>query len=124
MVLTVGGGDLELHLVAGRQCAVAGVVADEQRLAASDRPPAGAGIAGELLPPGHSGIVITPTRARLGRCFDLRGVYIDCAMPGFRRAPLSSLLDLAWRTAVRVGFPLARIWWRLAHARHEGVAVK
>src|SRR6516164_5840232 len=44
-------------------------------------------------------------------------------MSGFRRAPLSSLLDLAWRTAFRVGFPLARIWWRLAHARHEGVAV-
>jgi 8-oxo-dGTP pyrophosphatase MutT (NUDIX family) len=47
----------------------------------------------------------------------------DCAMPGFRRVPLSSLLDLAWRTAFRVGFPLARIWWRLARARHEGVAV-
>jgi len=38
-------------------------------------------------------------------------------MSGFRRAPLPSLLDLAWRTAFRVGFPLARIWWRLAHAR-------
>jgi hypothetical protein len=44
-------------------------------------------------------------------------------MSGFRRAPLPSLLDLAVRTAFRVGFPLARIWWRLAHARHEGVAV-
>ena len=41
-------------------------------------------------------------------------------MSGFKRAPLSSLLDLAWRIAFRVGFPLARIWWRLAH---EGVAV-
>ena len=74
--------------------------------------------------PGHSGIAVTPTRARLGRCASTcGGIYADCAMSGFRRAPFSSLLDLAWRTAFRVGFPLARIWWRLAHARHEGVAV-
>ena len=74
--------------------------------------------------PGHSGIAVTPIRARLGRCAsNFGGIYADCAMPGFTRAPLSSLLDLAWRTAFRVGFPLARIWWRLAHARHEGVAV-
>jgi 8-oxo-dGTP diphosphatase len=80
--------------------------------------------AGGRLPPGHSGIAVTPTRARLGRCASTcGGVYVDCAMSGFRRAPLPSLLDLAWRTAFRVGFPLARIWWRLAHARHEGVAV-
>jgi 8-oxo-dGTP diphosphatase len=38
----------------------------------------------------------------------------------FRFLPL---LDLAWRTAFRVGFPLARIWWRLAGARHEGALV-
>ena len=36
---------------------------------------------------------------------------------------LSSLLDLAWRTAFRLAFPLARIWWRLTRPRHEGVAV-
>src|SRR5215469_10288610 len=34
-----------------------------------------------------------------------------------------SLLDFAWRTAFRVGFPLARIWWRLTRPRHEGVVV-
>jgi hypothetical protein len=80
--------------------------------------------AGGRLPPGHSGITVTPTRARLGRCaLTCGGVSADCAMSGSRRAPLPSLLDLAWRTAFRVGFPLARIWWRLAHARHEGVAV-
>jgi 8-oxo-dGTP pyrophosphatase MutT (NUDIX family) len=80
--------------------------------------------AGGRLPPGHSGIAVTPTRARLGRCASTcGGVYVDCAMSGFRRALLPSLLDLAWRTAFRVGFPLARVWWRLAHARHEGVAV-
>ena len=39
------------------------------------------------------------------------------------RAPLPSLLDLAWRTAFRLGFPLARIWWGLTRPRHEGVAV-
>ena len=39
------------------------------------------------------------------------------------RAPLSSLLDFAWRTAFRVGFPLARAWWRLTRPRGEGVAV-
>jgi len=39
------------------------------------------------------------------------------------RAPLSSLLDFAWRTAFRLGFPLARIWWRLTRPRHQGVVV-
>src|SRR5713226_4267129 len=45
------------------------------------------------------------------------------AMSGLGRTPLSPLLDLAWRTAFRLGFPLARIWWRLARPRHEGVVV-
>jgi 8-oxo-dGTP diphosphatase len=44
-------------------------------------------------------------------------------MSGLERTPLSSLLDLAWRTAFRLGFPLARIWWRLTRPRHEGVVV-
>jgi 8-oxo-dGTP diphosphatase len=44
-------------------------------------------------------------------------------MSGLGRAPLASLLDFAWRTAFRIGFPLARIWWRLTRPRHEGVAV-
>jgi 8-oxo-dGTP diphosphatase len=35
----------------------------------------------------------------------------------------STLLDAAWRTAYRVGFPLARIWWRLRHQHHEGALV-
>jgi len=49
--------------------------------------------------------------------------YRDCAMSGPGRASLSSLLDFAWRTAFRLGFPLDRIWWRLTRPRHEGVAV-
>jgi 8-oxo-dGTP pyrophosphatase MutT (NUDIX family) len=44
-------------------------------------------------------------------------------MSGLERTPLSSLLDFAWRTVFRLGFPLARIWWRLTRPRHEGVAV-
>jgi len=44
-------------------------------------------------------------------------------MSALGRAPLSSLLDFAWRTAFRIGFPLARTWWRLARSRREGVAV-
>jgi 8-oxo-dGTP diphosphatase len=34
-----------------------------------------------------------------------------------------SLTDLAWRTAFRAGFPLARLWWRLLRPRHQGAAV-
>ena len=44
-------------------------------------------------------------------------------MSGLGRIPLSSLLDFAWRTAFRIGFPLARIWWRLARSQHVGVLV-
>lgn len=33
------------------------------------------------------------------------------------------LPDFAWRTAFRIGFPLARIWWRLRRRRHEGALV-
>ena len=39
------------------------------------------------------------------------------------QARRSTLLDAAWRTAYRVAFPLARIWWRLRHQQHEGALV-
>lgn len=32
-------------------------------------------------------------------------------------------VDAAWRMAFRLGFPLARIWWRLRRAEHEGALV-
>ena len=32
-------------------------------------------------------------------------------------------VDLAWRTAFRIGFPLARLWWRLRRPPHEGALV-
>jgi 8-oxo-dGTP diphosphatase len=35
----------------------------------------------------------------------------------------SPLIDAAYRTAYRLGFPAARIWWRLTGARHEGAIV-
>jgi 8-oxo-dGTP diphosphatase len=44
-------------------------------------------------------------------------------MAGVGRTQLSSLVDLAWRTAFRLAFPLARIWWRLARSRNEGALV-
>jgi 8-oxo-dGTP diphosphatase len=44
-------------------------------------------------------------------------------MSDLGQARCSTLLDAAWRTAYRVGFPLARIWWRLRHQQHEGALV-
>ena len=44
-------------------------------------------------------------------------------MSVLERTRLSSLLELAWRTAFRLGFPMARIWWRLARPRHHGTLV-
>ena len=36
---------------------------------------------------------------------------------------LSALLDLAWRTVYRTGYPLARAWWTLTRPRHQGAVV-
>ena len=44
-------------------------------------------------------------------------------MSDLGQARHSTLLDAAWRTAFRLGFPLARIWWRLRHQQHEGALV-
>ena len=44
-------------------------------------------------------------------------------MSAVRRIPISSLLDFAWRTAFRLGFPIARIWWQLTRPYHEGTLV-
>lgn len=45
------------------------------------------------------------------------------SMPGAGQGPPTSPRDLAWRTAFRLGFPLARLWWRLRRPRHEGALV-
>lgn len=34
-----------------------------------------------------------------------------------------TLVDLIWRLAYRLGFPLARLWWRLRRSGHEGALV-
>jgi len=44
-------------------------------------------------------------------------------MSDLGKARRSTLLDAAWRTAYRLGFPLARIWWRLRRQQHEGALV-
>jgi 8-oxo-dGTP diphosphatase len=44
-------------------------------------------------------------------------------MPGFEQARASTLIDAAWRTAFRLGYPLARLWWRLRRPRHEAALV-
>ncbi len=44
-------------------------------------------------------------------------------MPAVAQTPPASLRDHAWRMAFRLGFPLARIWWRLRQAPHEGALV-
>ncbi|HET6306767.1 MAG TPA: NUDIX hydrolase [Rhodopila sp.] len=44
-------------------------------------------------------------------------------MSGRQHTQPFSLVDLAWRTAFRLGFPLARIWWRLRPQPHQGALV-
>ncbi len=36
---------------------------------------------------------------------------------------LPILIDHLWRTAYRIAYPLARIWWRLRHPHYRGVLV-
>jgi 8-oxo-dGTP diphosphatase len=44
-------------------------------------------------------------------------------MSDLGQARPSTILDAAWRTAYRLGFPLARIWWRMRRREHEGALV-
>jgi hypothetical protein len=44
-------------------------------------------------------------------------------MPDLEHARPSTIRDAAWQTAYRLGFPLARICWRLRRQRHEGALV-
>jgi 8-oxo-dGTP diphosphatase len=55
--------------------------------------------------------------------FENWAVNLPGVTSGLRQTPITSFLDLAWRTAFRLAFPLARIWWRLTRPRHEGVVV-
>ena len=38
-------------------------------------------------------------------------------------AATASSRDLFWRAIYRVGYPLARTWWRVSRPRHEGALV-
>jgi 8-oxo-dGTP diphosphatase len=44
-------------------------------------------------------------------------------MPAPAQTPRSTIPDAAWRMVYRLGFPLARVWWRLTRQRHEGALV-
>ncbi len=44
-------------------------------------------------------------------------------MPHRERAQAATGFDLAWQTAFRLGFPLARLWWRLWPRPHAGALV-
>src|SRR5271170_803736 len=44
-------------------------------------------------------------------------------MPDRKRARSATQFDMAWQTALRLGFPLARLWWRLRRRPHEGALV-
>lgn len=44
-------------------------------------------------------------------------------MPSVERARLAMLIDAVWRMALRLGFRLARVWWRIRRPHHEGALV-
>jgi 8-oxo-dGTP pyrophosphatase MutT (NUDIX family) len=44
-------------------------------------------------------------------------------MPDLEHARPSTIRNAAWRTAYRIGFPLARLRWRVRRQRHEGALV-
>jgi 8-oxo-dGTP diphosphatase len=44
-------------------------------------------------------------------------------MPDRERARSTTLFDIAWQIAFRLGFPLARLWWRLRRWPHAGALV-
>jgi 8-oxo-dGTP diphosphatase len=44
-------------------------------------------------------------------------------MSRFGRSPASLSLDFFWRTAFRLGLPLARLWWRLSRPQSESAVV-
>jgi 8-oxo-dGTP diphosphatase len=44
-------------------------------------------------------------------------------MPHRERDRSATQFDMAWQTAFRLGFPLARLWWRLWRPPHAGALV-
>jgi 8-oxo-dGTP diphosphatase len=44
-------------------------------------------------------------------------------MPDLERARSATRFDMVWQAAFRLGFPLARLWWRLRRRPHVGALV-
>jgi 8-oxo-dGTP diphosphatase len=44
-------------------------------------------------------------------------------MPNLEHARSTTWFDMAWQAAFRLGFPLARLWWRLRRRPHVGALV-
>jgi 8-oxo-dGTP pyrophosphatase MutT (NUDIX family) len=44
-------------------------------------------------------------------------------MPNRERIRSATRVDRAWQTALRLGFPLVRLWWRLGRRPHAGALV-
>ena len=44
-------------------------------------------------------------------------------MSDLERADQPTLADISWQMAFRLGFPVARLWWRLRRAPHVGALV-
>ncbi|RQQ10734.1 NUDIX domain-containing protein [Burkholderia stagnalis] len=44
-------------------------------------------------------------------------------MPSLERTRSARFIDAGWRMALRIGFRLARVWWRLRRPSHEGALV-
>ncbi len=51
------------------------------------------------------------------------GTFNSPAMPLRARTRSATRFDLAWQTVFRLGFPLARLWWRLWRRPHAGAMV-
>ena len=45
------------------------------------------------------------------------------AYVGLHQAKSTTLIDTSWRVVYRLGFSLARVWWRLRRPQHEGALV-
>jgi 8-oxo-dGTP diphosphatase len=44
-------------------------------------------------------------------------------MSNLERSRTNPLMDAVWRLALRLGFPLARVWWHIRRPHHEGALV-
>jgi 8-oxo-dGTP pyrophosphatase MutT (NUDIX family) len=57
-------------------------------------------------------------------------IRVDFLVEGVQRERMAdlgsvkpSVIDIAWQMAFRLGFPLARLWWRVRRRKHQGALV-